>query len=120
MSLGQVVQSIVADAMFKAVVTLIVLDVVLGVVSSLKNAEFAFSKVAGFLRDDVLGKAVPWAALYAGWKFAPDVSLVGVDLEVVTRAAGVVLIAALAGSLVSSLSDLGVSVPSPLGRGESA
>jgi uncharacterized membrane protein len=118
MTLPQVVEAIVSDAMAKAILVLIVLDLVLGVAEAVKSGSFHFAKVAGFLRDDVLGKAVPWAALYSAWKFAPDVSVIGVDLEIVTRAAGALLVAALAGSLVSSLAGLGLSVPSPLKHGE--
>ena len=120
MTVSSVVHLIVADAMFKAVVVLIVLDLILGVAAAVKNGQFAFAKVTGFLRDDVLGKVVPWAALYAGWKFAPSVDLLGVGLEEITRGAGALMIAALAGSLTSSLADLGLAskAPAALTKGE--
>ena len=110
MTVPSVAHLIVADAMFKAVVVLIVLDLILGVAAAVKAGEFTFARVVGFLRDDVLGKVVPWAALYFGWKFAPSTDLLGVGLEEITRGAGALMIAALAGSLTASLADLGLSL----------
>ena len=118
MTLSEVAHAIVSDAMAKAILVLIVLDLALGVVASAKAGAFNFSKVAVFLRDDVLGKAAPWALLYGAWQWAPDVDVIGVDLEIVTRAAGALVVAALAGSLISSLGELGLPVPNPLNRGE--
>ena len=116
--LGSIVKEIANDAMFQAILVLIALDLVLGVAAAAKQQVFTLAKVGGFLRDDVLGKVVPWAVLYGAWKWAPAVDVLGVDLEVVARATGGLAIAALGGSLISSLGDLGLNVPNPLKRGE--
>lgn len=117
--MGTIVREIANDAMFQAIIVLITLDLLLGVAAAAKQQVFTLAKVGAFLRDDVLGKVVPWAVLYGAWKWAPSVDVLGVDLEVVARAAGGLAIAALAGSLLASLSDLGLKLPNPLKRGES-
>ncbi len=114
-----IIREIANDAMFHAILVLITVDLILGVAAAAKQQVFSLAKVAAFLRDDVLGKVVPWAVLYGAWKWAPSVDVLGVDLEIVSRAAGALAIAALAGSLLSSLADLGINVPNPLKRGES-
>jgi hypothetical protein len=116
--LSTIMREIANDAMFQSIIVLIALDLVLGISAAAKQQVFSLAKVAGFLRDDVLGKVVPWAVLYAAWKWAPSVDVLGVDLEVISRAVGALAIAALVGSLVSSLNDLGLTVPNPLKRGE--
>lgn len=108
------------DEMFKAVLVLIVLDLVLGIAASVRNPDqrFSFAKLANFAQDDLLGKVFPWFVCYAAWKYAPDVDILGVDLEMIQQGVFVAVVAALVGSLLSSLSDLGVSLPSVLSRGE--
>lgn len=119
MTVAQVFQQIASDSTFKALLVLIALDVVLGVAAAVKQRDFAFSKVAGFLRDDVLAKVLPWAALEAGALFAPSSAALGVDLGVVADGAFVLAVAALVGSLTSSLETIGLKIPTPtLTRGE--
>jgi hypothetical protein len=108
--LGSFFHSFFEDARVQTVLLLIALDLVLGVVAALKVGNFRLSFIADFLRNDVLGKVVPFAVLYAGYKYAGSVDIVipGVDLEVVMDGAWVIVLAALVGSLLSSLRDLGL------------
>ena len=98
------------DARVQTVLLLIALDLALGVIAALKVGNFRLSFIADFLRNDVLGKVVPFAVLYAGYKYAGSVDIVipGVDLELVMDGAWVIVLAALVGSLLSSLKDLGL------------
>ena len=123
MSWDQVVSAFVNDDTFKAVVVLVVLDIVLGVGASVKAGQFAFAKVVGFLRDDVLGKVLPWFAIYAAAKWAPDVSVLGVDMDAIQKVVFAAVVIALVGSLTSSIADLGLGnigskLPKALGTGE--
>lgn len=101
------------DTRVQIMLLLIALDLVLGVAASLKNGDFRLSFVADFARNDILGKVVPFAALYAGYKFASgaDIVIPGLDMQVVTDAAWAVVLAALGGSLLGSLKDFGLSLP---------
>ena len=55
MQLSDYLNVFVHDQKLKAVLVLIVLDLVLGIAASVKGSEFNLSFVANFLRDDVLG-----------------------------------------------------------------
>lgn len=116
--MGEALKAFVNDATLQAVLVLIALDLVLGVVAAVKTSEFSFAKLAGFARDDVLGKVVPWFVLYAAAFFAPAVDVLGVDLDTVQKGVFALVVVALVGSLMSSLADLGFQLPNPLSRGE--
>jgi hypothetical protein len=122
MSISLVLHQFAADATVKAVLVMIALNLVLGVAAAVHNSsqQFSLAKVGLFLRDDVLGKVVPWFAVYAMWKLAPDVSVIGLDLEVIEKGVFVIVVAALVGSMTSSLADLGLKVPLPLSLGKNA
>lgn len=116
--MGEIVRSFVNDTTFQAVLVLVVLDLILGIVSSVKNSEFAFTKVSGFLRDDVLSKVLPWFSIYAAWKYAPAVDVLGIGLKEVQEVVFAGVVIALIASLTSSLADLGLSMPRALATGE--
>lgn len=116
--MGAIVRSFANDVQTQAVLVLVVLDLILGIVSSVKLGEFAFTKVSGFLKDDVLSKVLPWFAIYAAWKYAPSVDVLGVGLEQVQQAVFAGVVIALIASLTSSLADLGLSMPKSLATGE--
>lgn len=118
MGLGEVVRAFVNDDTFKAVVVLVVLDVILGVAASVKLGQFAFSKVVAFLKDDVAGKVLPWGAVYGAWKWAPSVDVLGVGLKQVQEVVFAGVVIALVASLTSSLADLGLGMPKALATGE--
>jgi hypothetical protein len=109
------VSSFFNDARTQIVLLLVALDLVLGVVASLKLGNFRLSFVADFARNDILGKVVPFAALYAGYKYASgaDIVIPGLDMQVITDAAWAVVLAALVGSLLGSLKDLGLLGQAP-------
>ena len=118
MTLQQVIQSLVHDTMLQSLLVLVLVDLVLGVTAAVKAGDFRFSKVSQFARGDLLGKVVPFGVLYAAWKLAPAADVLGVGFEEITRSVGALVIAALVGSLTSSLNDLGLSMPAPLAKGE--
>lgn len=118
MGIAQAISSFANDKQLQAVLILIVLDVILGIIAAVKKNEFAFTKVAGFLKDDVLGKVVPWFAVFAAAKFAPDVDVLGIDLNQVQTVFWAAVVVALVASLASSAADLGVSLPRSLATGE--
>lgn len=122
MSIQQVVSEFAHDKQLQAVLVLIVLDVVLGVIASLfpkdSTRTFAFSKIAAFLKDDVLGKVVPWFAIFAAAKFAPSVDVLGVDLNQLQTVFWAAVVIALVASLTASAADLGVALPKSIATGE--
>lgn len=116
--MGAIVHSFVDDVTFKAVMVLVVLDLALGIFASVKLGQFAFAKVTGFLKDDVLSKVLPWFTIYAAWKYAPSVDVLGVGLKEVQEAVFAGVVIALVASLTSSLADLGLGLPKSLATGE--
>jgi len=90
---------------------LIALDFVLGVSAALKAGTFRLSYVADLLRNDVLGKAVPYFGLWAVVHLTGDITIG--DFGVIEEAAGAAAVLAVSGSVLNSLRDLGLgkSVP---------
>lgn len=107
MSLTGSILAFFKDAKFETVGILIALDIILGIAAAFKLGTFRLSYLSDFLRNDVLGKVVPWAALYIGAKLG-NTAVIGVDLGKIADAAWVAVLAALVGSLASSLYDLKV------------
>src|SRR5574337_1430442 len=101
------------DTRTQIVLLLVALDLLLGIAASLKVGNFRLSFVADFARNDILGKVLPFAVLYGGYLYAKGAAIIipGVDMQVVTDAAWAVVLAALVGSLLGSLKDLGLSTP---------
>lgn len=120
MSIQEVVSQFANDKQLHAVIVLIALDLVVGVIAAVKTGEFAFSKIAAFLKDDVLGKVLPWFAVFATAKFAPSVDILGIDLNQIQTGLWVAVSAALAFSLAASLNDLGLgkTLPKAITTGE--
>jgi hypothetical protein len=118
MTIQEVVQEFAHDKQLHAVLVLIALDLILGVVAAVKLGTFALSKISGFLKDDVLGKVVPWFVIFSAAKFAPSVDVLGIDLNQVQTVLWALVTAALVASLLASLNDLGVSMPKEIGTGE--
>jgi len=114
--MGAFFHSFFNDTRVQIMLLLVALDLLLGVASSLKNKDFRLSYVADFARNDLLGKVAPFAVLYAGYKYAntADIVIPGFDMEVVTDAAWVIVLAALVGSLLKSLNDFGLNLPSAI------
>ena len=108
--MGQLVNSFWNDERVQIAFLLVILDLLLGVVAALYLRKFRLSYISDVLRNDVLFKVLPFFALYAGYKYAgnADIVIPGLDLEVVMNASWAVVLAALVGSLVNSLRDLGL------------
>lgn len=111
MSIPAILHSFVTDKQVTLVAVLIAADLVFGVAAALKLGTFNLSYIATFAKDDVLGKVVPWFALFAFSKVSPGNLVAGVDFGTLATATFAIVTAALVGSLVSSLADLGVPVP---------
>ena len=113
MSFPQVVSDFAHDGYFQAVLVLIAVDLILGIAASLKTKQFKFSWIAMFAQDDLLGKVFPWFIIYAAAKYAPNVAVLGIDLDAIEKVVFAAVAVALGGSLLSSLKDLGLPVPRP-------
>lgn len=109
------------DNKVHTVAILVALDLILGVMAAVKTGTFQLSYIAKFLHDDVLGKVVPFFVLYVAGKTAGKGVLIGgINFDVISDGAWVIVLAALTGSLLGSVSQLfpGLPVPASLGGGE--
>lgn len=119
MDIGHYLAMFAHDDKVSVVLILIAVDFVLGVIAAVEHGTFRLSYVADFMRRDVLGKVVPWFVLYAADKASHGASVVGpVDFGTIATGAFVAVTAALAGSILSSLKDLGVGLPTAVAGGE--
>lgn len=117
MDFSGALHALAGDNKFAALGVLIALDLVLGVIASVANPaqKFTLSYVANFMRNDVLAKVLPWAALEVTSKVSGGATLVlGIDLSTVADATWAIVILALLGSLTKSLGDLGLPIPPAL------
>lgn len=89
-----------------ALSVLVVLDLVLGISAAVKFNTFRLSYVADVLRNDVLGKLVPYFAVWAAVHVGGDVMLG--SFGIVEETTGAIAIAAVSGSVLNSLRDLGL------------
>lgn len=96
------------DKMVITIAALVALDVVLGVAAALRDPDQAFrlSYLTDFLRNDVLGKLVPYYAIWACAALGGDFEVAG--LSGIQDGVGVIVCAALAGSILNSLRDMGL------------
>lgn len=105
------------DTRTQVLLLLIAIDLVLGLAAAFvsKYQQFNLSYVADFARNDIMGKVLPFIVLYLGYKYAKgaDIVIPGVDMEVVMNAAWIVVLAALIGSFLKSLKDLGIPITIP-------
>ena len=115
MSITAILASFAHDKQLALVLSLIVADFVLGVLAAFKAGTFRLTYVSNFARNDLLGKVVPWFAVFALDKATSGAGIVGpVDFShAATIAFGIVTLA-MAGSILSSLADLGISLPAQL------
>ncbi len=102
-----IVEAFTDDPTVRIIAGLWVLDFLLGLFAGIKAGEFRLSYIADTFRNDVLGKILPYYTLWA------MLHVTGIDwsiggLDVVEESAGGVVIAALLGSVLNSLRDLGL------------
>ncbi len=103
------------DGKVEILVLLVALDFFLGVIAALKLGTFRLSYVADFVRKDVIFKIGGYLLLYAGALYAgqADILISGLDLGVVAGAAYVVILAAMVGSILNSVREIGFSGDDP-------
>ena len=112
MSITDILSSFAHDKQLGLVLFLIAADFVLGVLAAFNLGTFRLTYIANFAHNDLLKKVVPWFAVYALDKASHAANIVGpVDFSQVATAAFVAVVAAMVGSLLSSLNDLGLSLP---------
>lgn len=111
LTLGGLLEKFWNDGKVDWLVLLIVLDFVLGVLVALKARTFRLSYVADFLRKDVIFKLGGYLALYAGAVYAGEAEVLGIpefDPGLIAGAAYVVVVGAMVGSILNSVSELGL------------
>ena len=77
MALQNLIDAFASDETVQVVAALIVVDFVLGVSAGVKAGAFRFGWVADFLRNDVLGKVVPYFAVWAAVRIGGDFEVAG-------------------------------------------
>ena len=121
--LGAFLNAFIHDDQLKLVFSLIVADFVLGVVASLvsKPMKFRLSYISAFLRDDVLGKVLPWFTLFALGKANNHYEILGpIGFGALADAAFVAVTAALAASILKSVADFGIDLPESIAGSDPA
>lgn len=105
---GGIVNDFLDDPTVRIIAVAWVLDFLLGLFAAVKNGVFRLSYIADTFRNDVLGKILPYYTVWAAVHISGiDWSIGGLDL--IEETAGAIVIAALAGSVLNSLRDLGLA-----------
>ena len=110
MSIGAFLQVFWNDGKVEILAILVALDFLLGVVAAIKLGIFRLSYVSDFVRKDVIFKIGGYLLVYAGAVFAgqADIIIDGLDLGVIAGAVYVVILAAMVGSILNSLREIGL------------
>jgi hypothetical protein len=106
MSLSGLLNAFTADETVQVVAALILLDFALGVSAGVKAKTFRLGWLADFLRNDVLGKVVPYFAVWAAVRIGGDLELAGYGM--IEEGVGAAVVLALGASVLNSLRDLGL------------
>ena len=109
----QLLHDFANDEMVITIAILVGLDFVLGVAAALKDPvqQFRLAYLTDFLRNDVLGKLVPYYAVWAAVQLGGDFELGGISM--IQDGVGAVVVAALAGSILNSVRDMGLGTSVP-------
>ena len=105
------------DPTVRLVAALILIDFVLGVAASVKAGTFRLGWLSDFLRADVLGKVVPYFAVWGAVRVSGDIEIAGYGA--IEEVVGAAVVLALSASALNSLRDLGI-LPSALSKDEIA
>ena len=89
------------------IVTLIMADVVLGIIAALMKGDFRLGKLAKFMKKPVLGYVFGFGVLQMVVEALPS-------LAMVTQMAYVLIVLALVGSILNNLARIGLPIPSYL------
>lgn len=109
--MNELIQEFANDTTVRLIAALVLLDVILGVSAAVKKKVFQVNYLMDFLRNDVLGKVVPYFAIWAAVRLGGDFKLD--DFGVIEEVVGVGVIAALGASVLNSLRDLGLGSSLP-------
>jgi hypothetical protein len=109
----ELIRQFANDPAVQAAAVLVALDFVLGVSAALKSRTFRLSFLADVLRADVLGKLIPYYAVWVAAEVGGDFEIPGLDLGAVKAVAAIAVWAALSGSILNSLRDLGLWKSAP-------
>lgn len=96
--------TILAAPQLKWIVTLIAIDVVLGVISAILKKDFRLGKVANFMVKPVLGYVFGFSILDSLAEVLPS-------LAPIVQGAFVLIILALIGSILNNLGRFGLTIP---------
>jgi hypothetical protein len=88
---------------------LVGLDVILGVLSAIVRKTFKLVLIGDFLRADVLGKLLPYYAVWAAVHVAGDV-MIG-ELGLIEETTGAAAVLAVGASVLNSLNELRLGTP---------
>lgn len=94
------------DPEIRLAAALILLDLVFGIAAAFKARTFRFGWLADFLRNDVLGKLVPYFAVWAAVRLGGDIDVGGYGA--IEETVGAAVIASIGASVLNSLRDLGL------------
>lgn len=118
MTFNAALQKLLHDQQLVAIFVLVAVDLLLAVFAAVylglkdKGEGFKFGRLVDFLRDDVAGKVLPWAAIYVFAQMYTGLDVLGINLGDIATAIWVGMLAALVASLATSLSDLGLPIGS--------
>jgi len=95
------------DPTVRVVAGLILLDFLLGVSAGVKARTFRLGWIADFLRNDVMGKVIPYFGVWAVVRLSGDFEVAGFGL--IEEGVGGAVALALGASCLNSLRDLGLA-----------
>lgn len=94
------------DPTVRLVAALVLVDFVLGIAAAVRAGTFRFGWVSDFLRADVLGKIVPYFAVWGAVRVSGDIEIAGYGA--IEEVVGAAVVLALSASALNSLRDLGI------------
>jgi phage-related holin len=98
---------LLGTSQIKWIVTLIAVDVALGIIAALIKKDFRMGKMAKFMVKPVMGYVLGFAVLEIVAQALPS-------LEMVASGAYILIVLALASSILSNLAKMGLPVPAIL------
>lgn len=114
MNITAILASFAHDKQVALVLLLIVADFILGVLAAFRAGTFRLTYIANFIHNDLL-KVGLWLGVFAFDKASHAAGIVGpIDWNQANLVTFAILTAAMVGSILSSLADLGVSLPVPI------
>lgn len=92
------------DDTVRLISALVLVDIVLGISAAVKIGTFQFNYLMDFLRNDVLGKLIPYFAVWGAVRLGGDLTIGGFGAIEEVLGAGIVV--ALGASILNSIRDL--------------